>query len=67
MMNLNRRRFIRSSVAVGAALALPTSRVLGANDAIRLGVIGVGSSVKIGGMGKKEIAAFGPLPISCRR
>ena len=62
MTRLNRRQFIHSSLAAGAVLASPLSRVLGANDAIRLGVIGVGSSVKIGGMGKKEIAAFLPLP-----
>ncbi len=61
MNRLNRRQFIRSSMAAGAVVASPLSKVLGANDAIRLGVIGVGSSVKIGGMGKKEIAAFLPL------
>ena len=62
MTRLNRRQFIHRSLAAGAVLASPLSKVLGANDAIRLGVIGVGSSVKIGGMGKKEIAAFLPLP-----
>jgi predicted dehydrogenase len=62
MNQLNRRQFIRGSLAAGAALAMPASRVLGANNDIRLGVIGVGSSVKIGGMGKNEIRAFLKLP-----
>jgi len=44
MRNVTRRDFIRSSMAVGAGLALagPTSRVLGANDDLRIAVIGVG-------------------------
>lgn len=44
MSKLTRRDFIRSSMAVGAGLAMvgPASRVLGANDDLRLGVIGVG-------------------------
>ncbi len=58
MNGLNRREFIRGSLAAGAALVMPTARILGANDDVRLGVIGVGSNVKIGGMGKKEIRAF---------
>ena len=59
---MNRRNFIRTSIAAGAVMAVPFSKVLGANDAIRLGVIGVGSSVKIGGMGKHEIRAFLKMP-----
>ncbi len=45
MSSLTRRDFIRTSIGVGAGLALatPTSRVLGANNDIRLGIIGVGS------------------------
>ena len=43
MSELTRRDFIKSSMAVGATLALaPNSRVLGANNDIRVGVIGVG-------------------------
>ncbi len=44
MSNLNRRDFMKSSVAVGAGMALagPASRVLGANDDIRIAVVGVG-------------------------
>jgi predicted dehydrogenase len=62
MNRLHRRQFLRSSLTAGAALALPTSRILGANHDIRLGVIGVGSTVKIGGMGKNEIRAHLKLP-----
>ena len=45
MSKLSRRDFIRGSMAVGAGLALaaPNSRARGANDAIRLAVVGVGS------------------------
>ena len=45
MGKFTRRDFIRSSMAVGAGLAMagPASRVLGANDDIRLGIVGVGS------------------------
>ncbi len=44
MSNLSRRDFIKSSVAVGAgwALASPFSRALGANNDIRMAVVGVG-------------------------
>ena len=62
MNRLNRRQFIGGSVAAGIALATPGSKVRGANNDIRLGVIGVGSSVKIGGMGKKEIRAHLKIP-----
>jgi predicted dehydrogenase len=62
MSRLNRRQFLGGSLAAGAALALPSARILGANNDIRLGVIGVGSTVKIGGMGKNEIRAHLKLP-----
>ncbi|TKJ39307.1 MAG: dehydrogenase [Planctomycetes bacterium B3_Pla] len=44
MSKLSRRDFMKGSVAVGAGLALagPASRVLGANDDIRIAVVGVG-------------------------
>ena len=44
MSKLSRRDFMKSSVAIGAGLALagPASRVLGANDDIRVAVVGVG-------------------------
>ncbi len=59
---MHRRNFLKTSLATSFAAAMPFSKALGANDVIRLGVIGVGSSVKIGGMGKKEIAAFLKIP-----
>ena len=44
MGSVTRRDFIKSSVAAGVGLALagPHSRVLGANDQIRVAVVGVG-------------------------
>ncbi len=44
MSTVTRRSFIKSSMAVGAGLAVagPASRVLGANDDIRVAVVGVG-------------------------
>ena len=59
---MHRRDFLKTSVATGLMLATPFAKVRGANDAIRLGVIGVGSSVKIGGMGKNEIRTFLKIP-----
>lgn len=45
MSKLSRRDFMKGTMAVGAGLALagPASRVLGANDEIRLATVGVGS------------------------
>lgn len=58
MTNLtNRRGFL--AAAAGAA---PFSRILGANDTIRLGVVGVGSTVKIGGKGKGDARDFAKIP-----
>jgi len=59
---MDRRDFLKTSLLATAALSRPFSRVRGANDVVRLGVIGVGSSIKIGGMGKKEINAFLKIP-----
>jgi len=44
MSSLTRRNFMKSTMAAGAGLAMlsPTSRVLGANDDLRVAVIGVG-------------------------
>ena len=44
-MTFSRRNFLRSSTAAAASIALPLStalRVLGANDEIRVGVVGLG-------------------------
>ena len=63
-----RRSFLRRSAAasvacVGASLGVaPWSRARGANDDIRFGVVGVGSRVKIGGMGADEIRSFRKIP-----
>jgi predicted dehydrogenase len=43
MQKLSRRDFARSVGAAGAAIALSRGRVLGANDRIRLGFIGLGN------------------------
>ncbi|UCG59580.1 MAG: Gfo/Idh/MocA family oxidoreductase [Phycisphaerales bacterium] len=42
MKGLTRRDFVKSSIAAGAVVALPFSRVRGANDRIRVGVVGLG-------------------------
>lgn len=59
---MKRRDFLKTTIAAGAALSLPGSTILGANDDIRLGVIGIGSSVKIGGKGKGDIRDFRKIP-----
>jgi len=59
---MNRREFLKASVAIGSALSLPGSRVLGANNDIRIGVIGIGSFVKIGGKGRGDIRDFRKIP-----
>ncbi len=57
MKHLSRRGFLATGLT-----AASYSRVLGANDAIRLGVIGVGSTVKIGGKGKGDARDFAKIP-----
>jgi len=46
MTNFSRRQFLKGSLAAGAALALPTTlssqKVLGANEDVRLAIIGLG-------------------------
>jgi predicted dehydrogenase len=58
MSSLTRRNFLWSSMAAGAGLAMlkPTSRVLGANDEIRIATIGVGAQ----GSGHTQI--FSKIP-----
>jgi predicted dehydrogenase len=59
MKQTTRRTFLRSSITAGLALGLPkmvrgaerSSRVIGANDAIRLAVIGLGATTAVGGVG----------------
>ena len=67
MERINRRRFIGLSAGLaagglGGALLAPHARAVGANGDIRLGVIGVGSTVKIGGKGKQDIRKFSQFP-----
>jgi predicted dehydrogenase len=59
---MKRRQFLASTLASSAALPFAPGRVLGANDAIRLGVIGIGSFVKIGGKGRGDIRDFRKIP-----
>jgi len=57
MKSLTRRRFLKCSLAGGAAAALaPYSRVLGANDDIRVAVVGFRSQ------GSNHIKWFGNIP-----
>jgi len=58
MSKLTRRDFIKSSIAAGTAMAFlaPNSRVRGANNDIRLAVVGVG------GQGSSHIKVFEKLP-----
>ncbi len=58
MSNITRRDFLKSSMAAGVAmtLAAPFSRVRGANNDIRLAVVGTGSQ------GGGHIKNFGKLP-----
>jgi len=58
MSKLSRRDFMKSSVAIGAGLALagPASRVLGANDEIRIATVGVG------GQGSYHTSIFSEIP-----
>jgi len=41
MKNLTRRNFVKSAAAAGAAMALPFSKVRGANNDLRVGVAGI--------------------------
>jgi predicted dehydrogenase len=63
---MKRRQFLQglsSAAALGAGMsAAPFSRALGANNDIRLAVVGIGSKVKIGGKGKADIRDFRKIP-----
>jgi predicted dehydrogenase len=76
MKPLTRRKFVQQSalaavatVAVasvrtarGAPALSLASRILGANDDVRIAVVGVGSAVKIGGKGKLDIRDWRRTP-----
>ena len=53
---LSRRTFLKSSSLAGVALAAPSIQVLGANDEIRLAVIG------LGGKGGQHVERFSQAP-----
>lgn len=70
MKTMTRRNFLRNTaitsaswtaLASGISLA-PFAKVFGANDAVRLAVVGIGSTVKIGGKGKQDIRDFRKIP-----
>lgn len=52
MKNITRRDFAKGTMAAGAVMALPFSRVRGANDAVRMGVAG------LRGQGRSHIGSF---------
>lgn len=62
MKRISRRHFIRNSLYAGAAMAAPRSRVLGANNDIRIGIAGLGSFIKIGGKGRGDLREFRKIP-----
>jgi len=59
---MKRRQFLKGVLAAGTTLSLTPRRALSANDEIRLGVIGIGSFVKIGGKGRGDIRSFRGIP-----
>lgn len=70
MKRIARRDFMKCSAVVGTSLAVsrfhaqaaPFAKVRGANDNIQLAVVGIGSTVKIGGKGKQDIRDFRKVP-----
>jgi len=60
---MERRDFIKNTSMAGLALTVPfKGSVLGTNEQINLGVIGLGSTVKIGGKGKMDLRGFAKIP-----
>jgi predicted dehydrogenase len=60
---MERRDFIKRTSLGAMALSLPFgSHALGSNDQINLGIIGLGSTVKIGGKGKMDLRGFAKIP-----
>jgi predicted dehydrogenase len=68
MSNTTRRGFLKRSATALAAWAVaspsqaPWLRAAGANDDVRIGVVGLGSKVKSGGMGRGEVRNFRNIP-----
>ena len=61
-MNIQRRQFLKQSLASTAAFAIPFTRARGANNDIRVAMVGLGSHVKIGGKGRQDINTFRKIP-----
>ncbi|MDD2598176.1 MAG: Gfo/Idh/MocA family oxidoreductase [Kiritimatiellae bacterium] len=60
---MNRRNFLKTTAAAATTLSAASClRAQGANDAIRLAVIGMGSKVKIGGMGRNDMKGCRAVP-----
>ena len=59
---MRRRSFLKTTLTAGAWLTLKSPRACAASEEIRLGVIGVGSTVKIGGKGRQDIRDFRAIP-----
>src|SRR3989442_5463553 len=59
MKTITRRKFLNSSITAGMALGMPrimigaegSSRSPGPNDTVRVGVIGLGATTAVGGVG----------------
>ncbi len=68
MKSTSRRRFLKRSAAasatvLGASLGYaPWLRAAGANNDIRVAVVGLGSTVKNGGKGKRDLRDFRKIP-----
>jgi len=62
MSMIKRRDFLKRSFVCSAAFALPPARVRGANNDIRVAMVGLGSHVKIGGKGRQDINTFRRIP-----
>ncbi|MCL2744929.1 MAG: Gfo/Idh/MocA family oxidoreductase, partial [Planctomycetaceae bacterium] len=59
----NRRQFLKTTVAAAASLpAFSYLRAQGSNDAVRLAIVGMGSKVKIGGMGRNDMGDCRKIP-----
>jgi predicted dehydrogenase len=60
---MERRNFIKNSSMAGIAFYVPFGGSwMGSNDRINLGVIGLGSTIKIGGKGKMDLRGFAKIP-----
>jgi predicted dehydrogenase len=60
LFDMERRTFIKSmsALAAGSIVAPSLAAPLGANDTVRIAVIGLGSTVKIGGKGKQDLQGW---------